>query len=139
MGLSRLVNLDKNRFVGQMALRAEKQRGPRREIVGLEINWPEVERLYEDVGLPPAVSPIASRVAVPVFRDGSQVGKATSSTWSPTLKKFIALATVARDHTKPGTRLQFEITVEAVRHRVAATVVKTPFFNPKRKTAVPVV
>ena len=139
MGLSRLVNLDKNRFVGQTALRAEKQRGPRREIVGLEINWPEVERLYEDVGLPPAVSPIASRVAVPVFRDGSQVGKATSSTWSPTLKKFIALATVARDHTKPGTKLQFEITVEAVRHRVGATVVKTPFFNPKRKTAVPVV
>jgi aminomethyltransferase len=139
MGLGRLVNLDKNRFVGQMALTAERQRGPRREIVGLEINWPEVERLYEDVGLPPAVSPIASRVAVPVFRDGTQVGKATSSTWSPTLKKFIALATVAHDHTKPGTKLQFEMTVEAVRHRVGATVVKTPFFNPKRKTAVPVV
>jgi hypothetical protein len=34
--------------------------------------------------------------------------------------------------------LQFEITVEAVRHHVRATVVKTPFFNPKRKTATPV-
>jgi len=31
--------------------------------------------------------------------------------------------------------VQFEITVEAVRHSVRATVVKTPFFNPKRKTA----
>jgi hypothetical protein len=30
-----------------------------------------------------------------------------------------------------------EMTVEAVRHRVRATVVKTPFFNPPRKTAVP--
>jgi hypothetical protein len=29
------------------------------------------------------------------------------------------------------------MTVEAVRHRVAATVVKTPFFDPKRKTATP--
>jgi hypothetical protein len=30
-----------------------------------------------------------------------------------------------------------EITVEAVRHRVPAAVVKTPFFNPARKTATP--
>ena len=139
MGLTRLVHLDKNRFVGQAALIAEQKRGPAREIVGLEIDWPQVELLYEDVGLPPAVSPAASRVAVPVFRDGTQVGKATTSTWSPTLKKMIALATVKREFTKVGTKLQFEITVEAVRHRVGATVVKTPFFNPKRKTATPVI
>jgi aminomethyltransferase len=138
MGLGRLVHLDKNRFIGQAALVAEKQRGHAREIVGLEIDWPEVERHYEQVGLPPAVSPIASRVAVPVFKQGTQVGKATSSTWSPKLKRMIALATVRRDCTKPGTLLQFEITVEAKRHLVGARVVKTPFFNPKRKTATPV-
>ena len=138
MGLGRLVNTDKNRFVGQKALIEEQKRGPAREIVGLEIDWTEVEKLYEDVGLPPAVSAIASRVAVPVYKDGTQVGKATSSTWSPTLKKMIALATLKREFTKPGTKLQFEITVESVRHRVGASVVKTPFFNPKRKTATPV-
>jgi len=138
MGLGRLVNLDKNRFVGQAALIAEQRRGPAREIVGLEIDWPQVEGLYEEVGLPPAVSPIASRVAVPVFKEGVQVGKATTSTWSPTLKKMIALATIKREFTRPGTKVQFEITVEAVRHQVRATVVKTPFFNPKRKTATPV-
>jgi len=138
MGLGRLVNLDKNRFVGQAALIAEQKRGTPREIVGLEIDWPQVEGIYEEVGLPPAVSAMASRVAVPVFREGVQVGKATTSTWSPTLKKMIALATVKREFTRPGTKLQFEITVEAVRHQVRATVVKTPFFNPKRKTATPV-
>ncbi|HKP47119.1 MAG TPA: aminomethyltransferase family protein, partial [Pyrinomonadaceae bacterium] len=138
MGLGRLVHLDKNRFVGQAALQAEQKRGPKREIVGLEIDWPQVESLYEKVGLPPAVSAIASRVAVPVFQHGEQVGKATSSTWSPTLKKMIALATIERPYTKVGSKLEFEITVEAVRHRVGATVVKTPFFNPKRKTAIPV-
>lgn len=137
MGLGRLVNLDKNRFVGQAALSAERKCGHAREIVGLEIDWPEVEQLYEAVGLPPAVSPIASRVAVPVFRDGTQVGKATSSTWSPTLKKMIALATVERKHARPGAKLRFEITIEAVRRQVGARVVKTPFFNPKRKTATP--
>jgi aminomethyltransferase len=139
MGLGRLVHLDKNRFIGQAALQAEQKRGPAREIVGLEIDWPAVEGLYENVGLPPAVSAIASRVAVPVFKDGAQVGKATSSTWSPTLKKMIALATINRQYARVGTKLQFEITVEAVRHRVLANVVKTPFFNPKRKTATPVV
>jgi aminomethyltransferase len=139
MGLGRLVHTGKNRFIGQSALIAEQQHGHAREIVGLEIDWPEVEQLYETAGLPPAVSPITSRVAVPVFKDGTQVGKATSSTWSPTLKKMIALATLKREYTKLATQLQFEITVEARRHRVRATVVKLPFFNPKRKTATPVV
>ncbi len=138
MGLGRLVHTDKNRFIGQSALVAEQKRGHAREIVGLEIDWPEVEKLYETAGLPPAVSPITSRVAVPVFKDGSQVGKATSSTWSPTLKKMIALATLKREQTKLGTKLQFEITVEARRHLVGARVVKLPFFNPKRKTATPI-
>jgi glycine cleavage system aminomethyltransferase T len=54
------------------------------------------------------------------------------------LKKMIALATIKREYTRPDTQLQFEITVEAKRHRVRATVVKTPFFNPKRKTATPI-
>jgi aminomethyltransferase len=139
MGLGRLVNLNKNRFVGQAALTAEHERGPAREIVGLEIDWPQVESIYENVGLPPSISPMASRVAVPVYKEGMQVGKATTSTWSPTLKKMIALATINRGYTRVGTKLQFEITVEAVRHQVRATVVKTPFFNPKRKTATPIV
>jgi aminomethyltransferase len=138
MGLGRLVNLDKGRFVGQAALRAEQKKGHPREIVGLEIDWTGVERLYEEVGLPPTVSPIASRVAVPIYKNGTQTGKATSTTWSPTLKKLIALGSVKREHAPVGTRLEIEMTVEAVRHRVAATVVKTPFFNPKRKTATPV-
>jgi aminomethyltransferase len=138
MGLGRLVNLDKNRFVGQDALIAENKRGAAREIVGLEIDWPEVEKLYEALGLPPAVSPIASRVAVPVYRNGAQAGKATSTTWSPTLKKMIALATLESEFARPGSRVEIEITVEAVRHRVAAIVTKTPFYNPKHKTATPV-
>jgi aminomethyltransferase len=138
MGLGRLVHLDKNRFVGQQALTEEKKSGPEKQIVGLEINWTEVEALYEKTGLPPAVSPIASRVAVPVFSNGSQIGKATSTTWSPVLKKMIALATLKSDFAKPGSKIEIEITVEAVRHRVGARVVKTPFYNPKHKTATPI-
>ena len=137
MGLGRLVHLDKERFVGQRALREEDRRGPARQIVGLEIDWNAVEKLYEAVGLPPQAPAAASRVAVPVYREGSQTGKATSTTWSPVLKKLIALATVLSEDAIAGTALEMEITVEAVRHRVPAAVVKTPFFNPARKTATP--
>jgi glycine cleavage system T protein (aminomethyltransferase) len=138
MGLGRLVHLDKNKFVGQAALIEENKRGPAKQIVGLEIDWPAVEQIFEKVGLPPAVSPIASRVAVPVYKNGTQLGKATSTTWSPTLKKMIGLATVTREFIKPGTRVEIEITVEAVRYRVPAVVTKTPFYNPKQKTATPI-
>jgi aminomethyltransferase len=137
MGLGRLVALDKPRFVGQRALAAERQRGHARQIVGLEVDWSEVEALYDRFGLPPVAPSAASRTHVPVFREGRQVGKATTTTWSPTLKSMIALATVDRPHYAAGTRLQIEMTVEAVRHRVGATVTRTPFFNPARKTATP--
>jgi len=138
MGLGRLVALDKGRFVGRDALRREAKDGPVREIVGLELSWNAVEAIYEKLNLAPQIPAAASRVSVPVFREGAQVGKATSTTWSPTLKKMIALATVARGSNAIGTRLEMEVTVEAVRHRVPATVVKLPFFNPPRKTATPV-
>jgi aminomethyltransferase len=138
MGLARLVALDKGRFVGQEALRREAAKGAAREIVGLQIDWNAIEAIYERLGLAPQVPAAASRVSVPVYRDGQWVGKATSTTWSPTLKKLIALATIASGHNAVGTRLEMEYTVEAVRHRVGATVVKTPFFNPARKTATPV-
>ena len=137
LGMSRLVNLDKGRFIGQRALREEHQRGAARQIAGLEIEWNEVEKLYDAAGLAPAVAATASRVATPVYRNGRQVGKATSTTWSPVLKRMIALATIDRPHYSEGTVVQFEMTVEAVRHRVSAKVVKTPFFNPPRKTATP--
>ena len=137
MGLGRLVSLTKGRFIGQQALRNEHRRGPARQVVGLEVDWTGVERIYEQNGLPPSVGATASRVAVPVYRGGRQVGRATTTTWSPVLKKMIALATLDRPHYAGGTSLQIEVTVEAVRHRVAATVVQTPFFNPPRKTATP--
>ncbi len=138
MGLSRLVALEKGRFVGQDALREEAKKGPVREIVGLELDWNAVEAIYERLNLAPQIPAAASRVSVPVYREGEQVGKATSTTWSPTLKKMIALATIARGSNALGTRLEMEVTVEAVRHRVPATVAKLPFFNPPRKTATPI-
>ena len=137
MGLGRLVQLDKRPFVGRTPLADEQKRGSAQQIVGLEISWPAVEKLYDDVGMPPQISAAASRTAVPVYRGGRQVGRATTTTWSPVLKKLIALATVDAPYIVDGTPLDFEITIEAARHLVPARVVRTPFFNPTRKTAPP--
>ncbi len=118
------------------ALVDERRRGHARQIVGLEVEWTAVEALHEAVGLPPTAPAGTSRVAVPVYKGGTQVGRATSTAWSPSLKKLIALATIDRPHFAEGTRLEMEVTVDAVRHRAAATVVPTPFFDPPRKRRV---
>jgi glycine cleavage system T protein (aminomethyltransferase) len=138
IGLGKLVDLKKENFVGREALAREAKKGPERALVGLEIDWNEVEALYDKLKMAPQVPNTASRVAVPVYRGGRQVGKATSTTWSPTLKKMIALASVSRESCARGASLSMEMTVEAVRHTVSAKVVPLPFFNPPRKTAVPV-
>jgi aminomethyltransferase len=136
IGLGKLVDLKKESFVGRDALASEQKRGgPARSLVGLEINWSEVEALYEKIGMAPQVPSTASRVAVPVYRGGRQIGKATSTTWSPTLKRMIALASVQRDAATLGSSLSMELTVEATRKTVSAKVVPLPFFNPPRKTA----
>jgi aminomethyltransferase len=133
IGLGRLVTLDKAPFIGQAALRREAARGPARQLVGLDVDWDDLERLFAEAGLPPQIAGTASRVSVPVYRDGAQVGKSTSSTWSPTLKKMIGLATIASDAAKVGTPLKMELTVDHRRRQVAVTVAKLPFFDPPRK------
>jgi aminomethyltransferase len=137
MNLDRLVDLDKIDFIGREALLAERARGPRRRVVGLVIDWADVETLYEAVGLPPLAQATASREALPVFAGGRQVGRVTSSTWSPTLKQMIAIATLESAVAGIGSTVEVEHTVDAVRHRVRARVSATPFFSPPRKTATP--
>ena len=138
LGFGKMVHLNKDNFIGKSALEQDQKQGVARQFVGLEIDWTEVEARYETFGLTPAAPSQASRVAVPVYCGEKQVGKATSTTWSPVLKKMIALASIETSHAKLGTRLQMEITIEAIRQKVTAKIVKMPFFNPARKTAVPV-
>jgi len=137
IGLEWAVSLEKPRFVGKRALAEEKARGPARFFVGLEVSFREIERLFSLEELAPQLSNEASRVGVPVYAGDRQVGKATSSGWSPLLKKFLALATLERGLEKPGTAVELEFTVEFVRRRAAARVVALPFFDPERKRSVP--
>jgi len=123
-------------FIGSDALQAEKERGPRRAFVGLEIDWDEHEELFRRHGLPPEVHPGGWRDGKPVYDlDGRFIGQATSGAWSPLLKKNLALATIRSDFAELGTKVLFEVTVEYERRTVTATVVKKPFFDPERKRA----
>jgi glycine cleavage system T protein (aminomethyltransferase) len=136
--LGQMVALGKEGFVGKGALLTEQRNGgPERRLVGLEVEWDGIERLYAAHDLPPALSPETSRNHVPVFGRNRQIGRATSTAWSPTLKKAIALASVRSEHEAPGTELSIEWTVEARRARVPARVVPLPFFDPPRKRATP--
>ena len=135
--LGHLTKLDKPaEFVGRRALvREQAEGGPERRLVGIEADWDAIEALYAAQNLPPALAPVTSREHVPVFAGRRQVGRATSTAWSPILKKAVALGSVRADHAEPGTALRLEWTVEARRRSVPASVVPLPFFDPPRKRA----
>ena len=140
LGMARMVQFDKENFTGRAALLNEQRQSQSamRRLVGLEADWPSVEKLFDEMGLAPQAPSTASRVHVPLYSGEQQVGKATSTTWSPLLKKMIALGSVNSGYAREGATLAMEITIEATRHTVPATVVKLPFYNPPRKTATPV-
>ena len=133
IGLGWTVSLDKDNFVGKRKLVEEKRRGSPRQLIGMEIRWEDLERAFQEEGLPPQLPSAAWRGGVPVFNGERQVGKATSGCWSPVLKKYIILGTVETPYSKVGSTLEMEVTVEYKRKKVLGDVVKLPFFNPERK------
>jgi aminomethyltransferase len=121
------VSTDKGPYNGRRALREEKARGPAWAFVGIDVSWTSLERLYAERGLPPQLPSVAWRGSAPLYRDGRQVGYATSGCWSPLLKKYLALAHVQAPHFAAGTSLEIELT--------DATVAKRPVCEPERKKA----
>jgi aminomethyltransferase len=122
-------------YVGQRALDAERARAPEWRFVGIDVEWESLERLWGEVGLPPRLPTQAWRMSVPLFKAGKQIGYATSGTWSPILKKYIALAHVRAPHFQEGTAVEMEMTVEHHHKRATARISKLPFFDPPRKRA----
>ncbi len=126
MGLAWLVDFGKGHFTGRRALLEERQRGPARQLVGLDIagNKPARDALLY-------VTPTAKR----------EIGSVTSAMWSPTCKRNIALAMVEAPYFKTGSKLWVDIYLnrELVweRRMAKAVVVDRPFFAPDRRRATP--
>ena len=138
LGLGWAVKMKKNDFIGKTALEKEMKRGPEWEFVGIEIEWSELENHYRNAGLAPGLPSTASRTSTPLYYNKQQVGYSTSATWSPILKRYIALAHIKSDYSQIGTELEFEIKVEHFKKTTKAQIVNTPFFNPERKRSCPV-
>jgi aminomethyltransferase len=137
LGLGWAVKMKKKDFIGKKALKAELSRGPEWNLVGIEIEWEELENLYRDVGLAPGLPSTAWRTSTPLFHGDEQVGYASSGCWSPILKRYIALAHIKSEFSQLGSKLKFEIKVEHFRKLTPAKVVNMPFFDPERKRSCP--
>ena len=134
LGLDWAVSLDKQGyFVGRRALEREKREGSVWKLMGLEIEWNGMERLFADVGLPPQIPGMAIRASLPVLVGGVQVGYASTATWSPLLKKYIALAHLQKPWFEAGMNVSLEVTVEHHRRHAPAKVVALPFYEPEWK------
>jgi aminomethyltransferase len=134
LGLDWTVALDKpGYFVGRRALEREKREGLAWKLMGLEVNWEGMENIYKSVGLPPQIPSVAVRASLPIMVGNVQVGYASTSSWSPLLKKYIALAHLQKPYFEVGTNVRLEITVEHHRQHASAKVVKLPFYEPEWK------
>ena len=135
LSLGWTVSLTKGAYNGRRALAAEKARGSVWGFVGLDVDWESLERLHAVHHLPPQLPTVAWRQSTPVYRNGKQIGYASSGCWSPLLKKYLALAHLQAPHFAPGTQVAMEVTVEHQRKQADAVVGKLPFFDPDRKRA----
>jgi aminomethyltransferase len=133
LNLAWTVSAEKGPHNGRRALRAERARGSAWGFAGVEVDWESLEAVYAERGLAPQLPTIAWRTSAPVYKDGKQIGYATSGCWSPLLKKYLALAHLLAPHFQPGVDVELEVTVEHRRKRAAAAVRKLPFFDPPRK------
>lgn len=105
-GLSWLVKFDKGDFVGRAALAKEKEKGSKRKLAGFELD-----------------GRVIARQGYAVMRGDAVVGRVTSGTHAPTLKKSLCLAYVDADS------IDAELTVQVRAHSVAVKRVPIPFYK----------
>lgn len=125
LGLGWMVDFDKGHFNGRRALLAEKERGSRYCLVGLDIE-----------GNKPAGGSLV------YHRKRTGAGHITSAMWSPTCKRNIALASLTAPY---GTRVNDDLWVEIYllkelkwdKVMARCKVVERPFYNPPRRWATP--
>lgn len=102
------ARLDAGDFIGKPALLAAKERKDRPVRVGLELRGRRIAREHSAV-----------------FAGERRIGEVTSGTFSPTLEKSIAMASVAPTHSLIGTAVEVDIRGK----REPATVVSLPFYK----------
>jgi sarcosine oxidase subunit alpha len=113
-GLEWALRMDKPFFIGQRSLRVVEKHPRKHKLIGFAL--PE-----QFAGEPPKECHL-------VIRDGSIAGRVTSIAFADSVSRFIGLAFVAPDMTAEGTRFNIRVDGGGL---VEATVVKTPFYDPR--------
>jgi aminomethyltransferase len=116
VGLEWLVEEKKKApYIGKEALAQIRAGGVKRKLAGVEIAGAPIE---------------FNMTKWPVKKDGKEIGKVTSATHSPRLKKNIGYVMVPIEHAALGTKLSVDIPNVGTRE---ATVVPKPFVDPKKE------
>jgi aminomethyltransferase len=118
VGLDWQVDLEKDAFIGQEALKRVHNSGVGRRLVGLKIGGTPIDWYNPDFW------------PVLTGRDGDRVGYVTSALYSPKLNSNIALAMLPQSHSAKGTELRVELPDDGP---VSAEVVPTPFHDPEKR------
>jgi glycine cleavage system aminomethyltransferase T len=117
-GYKWMVELEQEQdFIGREALRAVRDRGVDRKLVGVEIGGSKLGA-YNDGSMPDFF---------PVRSGGREVGRVTSACYSPRLDRNIGYAMVPVEHSELGTELEIERPDQTVSGVVADRV----FFKPE--------
>jgi len=112
-GLGRFVKLGKGDFIGREALLAQQARGIERRLSCLTVDD----------------APAIPHQGEPVYHDDQVAGYVASGGFGPTVGASLALAYLPVSIGEPGTSLAVGLLGE----RVAATVVRTPLYDPENK------
>ena len=119
MGYTWMVDLEQDAdFVGKEALTRIKAEGPKRKLVGVEIEGPSLGTYIDNEMID----------VFPVFDGGERIGSVTSACHSPRLEKNIGFAMLPIGHADMGTSLE----VETPQGRVGAVTVRKPFIDPDK-------
>ena len=121
MGYDWMVDLEQGAdFIGKDALHQIKMDGPKRQLIGVEIEGANLGSFND-----------GSMIDVfPVHKDGQRIGEVTSACWSPRLEKNIGYAMVPTEQSELGTEYEIEKPDETV----GAVVVPKPFVDPEKET-----
>jgi len=103
-----ICKLDKGDFIGRESLARQKADGVKRKLVGFEVTDRGIARDDQEVVI-----------------DEKRVGKVTSGSPAPFLKKNIGLAYVPVEHANAGQQIKIDVRGKLV----GAQIVKTPFYK----------
>jgi len=106
-----ITKLNKGDFIGREALATQKQEGIKRKLVGFEVTDRGIARDGQDVLI-----------------EGSHVGKVTSGSPAPFLKKNIGMAYVPFDFAKVDQKIEIDVRGKPV----SARIVPLPFYKRAR-------